>query len=467
MMYNFATAYPSLCRIVDGGSTVQGRKILFAVVSKNANTREAEPKFLYTSSIHGDEITGYVLMLRLIDTLLSGYMSNPKIAYLLDNVEIWINPLANPDGTYHGGNNTVTGATRGNANSIDMNRNYPDPAAGPHPDGNAWQTETINFMNIATTNYFILSMNFHGGAEVFNYPWDTWSRYHADDAWWIHIGKHYVDTVHAIAPTYMDDLLGYPNYPGVVNGYAWYRVTGGRQDYMTYFSYGREVCAEISSTKMPAASNLPTFWNNSHKSLMNYIRETTYGIRGIVTDSITGAKLKAKVKTESHDIDSAWVYSDSTTGFYNRMILTGTYNLTFSAPGYYTKTISNVYTKNDSTTILNVKLRPTTTGISGNGNNIAKEFELMQNYPNPFNPVTKIKFDIAPLLRGVGEARGVFTSLKVFDITGREIKTLVNEKLNPGTYEVTFDGSNLSSGVYFYKIRAGEYSETKRMILTK
>ncbi len=93
--------------------------------------------------------------------------------------------------------------------------------------------------------------------------------------------------------------------------------------------------------------------------------------------------------------------------------------------------------------------------------------ELLQNYPNPFNPVTKIKFDIAPLLRGVGEARGVFTSLKVFDITGREIKTLVNEKLNPGTYEVTFDGSNLSSGVYFYKIRAGEYSETKRMILTK
>jgi hypothetical protein len=60
-----------------------------------------------------------------------------------------------------------------------------------------------------------------------------------------------------------------------------------------------------------------------------------------------------------------------------------------------------------------------------------------------------------------------FTTLKIFDITGREIQTLVNEQLQPGTYEVTFDGTNFSSGIYFYKLSAGEFSDIKKMILIK
>jgi len=87
---------------------------------------------------------------------------------------------------------------------------------------------------------------------------------------------------------------------------------------------------------------------------------------------------------------------------------------------------------------------------------------LHQNYPNPFNPVTKIKFDIAPLSRGVG---GVFTSLKIFDILGKEIATLVNESLNPGTYEVTFDAGNYPGGVYFYQFITDGFRDTKKMIL--
>jgi len=66
-------------------------------------------------------------MLRLIDSLLTSYGSNPRITYVIDNAEIWINPNANPDGTYHGGNGTVYGATRYNVNGYDLNRNFPDP----------------------------------------------------------------------------------------------------------------------------------------------------------------------------------------------------------------------------------------------------------------------------------------------------------------------------------------------------
>ena len=103
---------------------------------------------------------------------------------------------------------------------------------------------------------------------------------------------------------------------------------------------------------------LPTYWNNLNKSLLNFIKESLYGIRGIVTDSITGAKQKAKVYIAGHDTDSSWVYSDSVSGDYHRFIATGTYTLTFSSPGYYSKTISNVYAKIDSTTILNIQLVP-------------------------------------------------------------------------------------------------------------
>jgi len=89
---------------------------------------------------------------------------------------------------------------------------------------------------------------------------------------------------------------------------------------------------------------------------------------------------------------------------------------------------------------------------------LPEQFSLYQNYPNPFNPTTKIKFDI--------EKAGII-KLKVFDILGKEIATLVNESLNSGSYETEFDGSNIMSGVYFYKLETDNFSEVKRMILTK
>jgi len=214
MMYQFQTQYPDLCKIVDAGTTVQGRKILFAKISDNVNLDEDEPEFMYSSTMHGDETTGYVLMLRLIDSLLSSYNTNERIKYLVDNIEIWINPNGNPDGTYRSGNTTVNGATRYNANNIDINRNFPDPAAGPHPDGNAWQPETIAMMNLAQIKNFTLSANFHGGAEVVNYPWDTWSRTHPDNPWLIQLSRRYADTTHLYSPS---NYMTYLNN-GITNG---------------------------------------------------------------------------------------------------------------------------------------------------------------------------------------------------------------------------------------------------------
>jgi hypothetical protein len=456
MMNAFATSYPNICRIVNAGPTIQGRAILFAVISDSVNFRKPKPRFMYSSSMHGDETTGYVLMLRLIDTLLSGNGNNAKITDLVKNVEIWINPLANPDGTYHGGNGTVTGATRYNANNADLNRSFPDFYGTPPY---SVQVETQDMMNIFRQYNFTLSMNFHGGAQVINYPWDCTSPHHPDNDWFLNISKRWVDTVHLVNPSYMIDLLSSdPNIPGITNGYAWYYVYGGRQDYMTFVTGGREITAEISATKLLPQAQLPAYYGYNIRSFLNYIKECLYGVRGIVTDSVSGLPLKAKIRVQGREYmnDSTSIFSDTTCGDYHRMLPTGTYTLTFKAPNHYPKTISGVYAKMDSTTILNVKLRPMSTGISGTETPIS--FSLSQNYPNPFNPATNIKYQIA---------KNNFVTLKIYDILGKEIMTLVNERQSTGLYEIQFDGSKLSSGIYFYKLTSGDFSDVKSMILIK
>jgi hypothetical protein len=91
------------------------------------------------------------------------------------------------------------------------------------------------------------------------------------------------------------------------------------------------------------------------------------------------------------------------------------------------------------------------------------EFNLYQNYPNPFNPSTKIRFTISDLVQGFG----LSTSLNVYDVLGNQIVTLVSEELPTGEYEFTFDASELSSGVYFYQLKAGSFVATKKMVLIR
>ena len=105
------------------------------------------------------------------------------------------------------------------------------------------------------------------------------------------------------------------------------------------------------------------------------------------------------------------------------------------------------------------------TGISNLETEVPSAFSLEQNYPNPFNPITKIKFQVPLCHSGVGRNPNV--RMKVFDILGKEVATLVNESLQPGTYEVTFDAASLSSGVYFYKITAGDFSAIRKMVLVR
>jgi len=96
--------------------------------------------------------------------------------------------------------------------------------------------------------------------------------------------------------------------------------------------------------------------------------------------------------------------------------------------------------------------------VNPESNQIPKEYSLKQNYPNPFNPSTSIKFDIPDLTN---------VKLSVFDITGRELAVLVNEQLQPGSYDYKWNASQLASGIYFYKLQTNGFSQVKKMMLVK
>jgi len=97
-------------------------------------------------------------------------------------------------------------------------------------------------------------------------------------------------------------------------------------------------------------------------------------------------------------------------------------------------------------------------GIEQISNSIPSQFTLYQNYPNPFNPETIINYELRVTS---------YVQLKIFNVLGEEVTALVNEELRPGTYEVSWDASDYSSGVYYYKLISKEYTETRKMVLIK
>ncbi len=336
LMNSFASNYPDLCQIINIGTSVNGRAILFARLTSGISVGHDRPKVLFSSTMHGDETAGYVILLRLINHILSGYASDTRLTNMLDAAEIWINPLANPDGTYFGGNGTVWAATRYNANNVDLNRNFPDPVAGDHPDGFSWQPETQAFMNFASLHKFVLGANFHGGEEVVSYPWDDRAAPHADANWWVYISRKYADEVHKNSPIYSGYMRAFNN--GITNGYAWYGVYGGRQDYMNFYHHCRELTIELSLDWIVPELLLETLWNYNRSSLLGFIENVYFGLRGKIYDGETSAPMVAEVFIPSHDNSQSQVYSGAPYGSYYRPLYQGVYGINVNASGFYTGT---------------------------------------------------------------------------------------------------------------------------------
>lgn len=268
MMQKFAADYPQLCILDTIGYSVNNRLILCAYIS--SDTSSHRPQFFYSSTMHGDELAGFHFMLHLIDTLLESYNVSPALTDLINTTDIFINPLANPDGTYYGGNHTVFFSRRNNANDVDLNRNYPDPFSQPVKQ--ILQPENSAMIDYVERHQFKLSANLHGGSEVMNYPWDSFNSYqrqHPNADWWIAVCQRFVDSCRTKEPSMFDDVC----YSGVIAGGDWYVIRNGRQDYMNYYHDLLEVTMELSAIKKLSVAQLPVYWNAQAQSLINYIGE--------------------------------------------------------------------------------------------------------------------------------------------------------------------------------------------------
>ena len=212
-----------------------------------------------------------------------------------------------------------------------------------------------------------------------------------------------------------------------------------------------------SATSLNINSNLTNINIQAYRKSSN---STYNSIEGHINkNSMPPTALEDAVIYAKMDTTFYAYYITGPDGFYSLKYLSpGTYKIIVNRPGYLSDSTIVTLTGIQNINPLNFTLTSFYTGISNNGNVIPDSYAIYQNYPNPFNPTTIIRFQVK-------ESRLV--TLKIYDILGREIMTLVNENLKPGIYNVNFNSSAISSGVYFNKMVAGDFIESKRMILIK
>jgi hypothetical protein len=363
-------------------------------------------------------------MLHFADYLLKNYLTDSRVKALVDNLEIWINPLANPDGTYRGGD-IISTPTRFNANGYDLNRNFPDPL----DPNTVKQKETIDMIKFMRKHKFSLSANFHSGEEVVNYPWDRWlSKLHADDSWFHSISRSYADTAHVYGgPEYMNFLDN-----GVTRGAVWYLVYGGRQDFITWELQGREVTIELDNQYITPAPQLANLWQNNWHSLLGYLENALYGIHGLVRNKTSHIPVPAKVFINGYDKDSSQVYSDTLTGSFLRFLVPGSWNLSFTANGYIPVMISNVMVISGQKTELIVDMVPAPEVVENPNSSTS-----LLLFPNP------AKNNIYAILP---DSMTGFINVRIINQTGALISDYNVEAVQK--VPIIMDVKNLAAGIY-------------------
>ncbi|MBU0640745.1 MAG: ankyrin repeat domain-containing protein [Planctomycetes bacterium] len=346
ILQDAASDYPDICQVHDLGLSYQGRHLWALNISDNVGAEEDEPEFKYVSTMHGNETVGNEMCLFFIDLLLTSYGVDPDLTSLVDEIDIWIVPLMNPDG-YEAG-------TRENAQGVDLNRDFPEGTNGDPNTTAGRAPETAVIMNWTFASSFTLSANMHTGALVANYPYDN-------DG----MGSVFSPTPDEDLFVYISEQYSQHNPPmwnspyfthGITNGAEWYAVDGGMQDWHYRYMGGNEVTLELSNTFSPPYSQIPQYWNENRDSMLAYMETCLIGVRGLVTDAVTGEPVFATVTVTGRDHE---VYSDPDVGDYHRLLLPGTYELSFEADGYETLSVSNVTVNGGDATRLDVQMART------------------------------------------------------------------------------------------------------------
>lgn len=338
----YSTEFPSITHLYSVGHSVENRPLYVMVISDNPKDHErGEPEFKYVANMHGNEVVGRELMLNLIEYLCKNYGTDPEVAYLVNNTRIHIMPSMNPDGYEVAIEGDVDGFKgRNNSNNFDLNRNFPDQfvtITDPR------QPETIAVMNWLRSIPFVLSANLHGGSLVVNYPYDDDKAMVAqyspspDDKVFQQLSRAYsqenpmMHNGHPCEKLYENEY--FPD--GITNGANWYNVPGGMQDWNYLNTNCFEVTIELGCVKYPLTKDLPGYWEQNRRALLQFIHQVHTGVKGMVSDRSDGTGIP-NATISVHGIDHN--ITTAVTGDYWRLLTPSTYSITASAHGYKSET---------------------------------------------------------------------------------------------------------------------------------
>lgn len=319
---------PSICKKYIYGSSVEGRELAALKISDNVDTDETEPEILFDGGIHGDEVGGAENLVRFAEFLCESYTSNPDIAELINNREIWLYMMVNPDGRVN--------MTRYNSYGVDLNRDwgYMWAGDGSSPDYYS-QVETRAIRNCLLENQFVIHTSYHSGTEFLAYPWSYRPEPAPDQA---HI--HYLAGIYSASS-------GYTNLPYEQGYSGMYQINGSSKD-AGYATMGAiSWTMEISLDKQPPPSQIQYFYEINEPAMLAMIENAGFGISGIVTDASNGEAVPAVIFVE----DFYPTYSDPVNGDYHKYLTAGTYQVTAFANGYVPATSTVTVTENNVTNL--------------------------------------------------------------------------------------------------------------------
>ena len=323
------TSYPDLCRLFDIGTSVQGRTLWALEITDYPDSHEVEPEVRLIGAHHGNEDISVEVPYDIAHHLLENYTTDPDIANLVDNYEIWIIPMMNPDGLENG--------SRENANGVDLNRNYGYMRDSGDLSGAYSQPETKAIRDHALDHNFCLSLSYHSGAEYVNYLWNYTPITTPDNSYIVALSQAYD---------------AYVNY-GITEGYDWYQTKGDCNDW-SYGTYGgMDWTIELSYSYEPPESQIDGILDDNRPAVLEFIEQSMQGIGGIVSDGTTGDPLDAMINIVSLD----WpVFTQLPLGDYHRCLPAGTYSVRITSPGYTDTTITGVTVTAEQRTRLDVEL---------------------------------------------------------------------------------------------------------------
>ena len=340
LLFNVSSRWPGLTKVYKlSESTWGGRQLWVIQISKDVNKERSllKPMFKYVANMHGNEVIGRELLLALPEFLLQRYYSGNslEIERLINSTDIHLLITMNPDGFEKASVGDCTRydnmSGRKNGRNVDLNRNFPtkeDLMKNRQQLFNSREPETRSVMRWILDNPFVLSINFHGGAVVSNYPFDDSDQQTGiisrtpDHGLFKHLANIYASNHgNMFQGVGLCKQQEFPN--GITNGAEWYVVKGGMQDFNYLYTNCFEITVELSCCKYPQSSELPNEWKKNIKSLVKFMQSVHMGVKGIVSDKDGRPISNAKIMVEGN----TKMIKTTERGEYWRLLLPGVYNI--------------------------------------------------------------------------------------------------------------------------------------------